>query len=210
MVLLTKVKPAADPTRSVYLLPRSCGRFWSDAKQRTTKYKPNKGGLNGLKNRNSDEFTYDESGRMLSAESQCYSNEVGYSYDQAGRKATESLEIAGQTYTTTINYNELGQISGYVYPDGTTVGRSYTDRGQLETIERNNVTTIDTRTYDDGGRMLTSNYNNGVGEIRAYNNDNSWINSIRMELIGGTRRRQRSWLIGSQQVVQLQATWELR
>ena len=38
--------------------------------------------------------------------------EVGYSYDQAGRKATESLEIAGQTYTTTINYNELGQISG--------------------------------------------------------------------------------------------------
>ena len=120
----------------------------------------------------SDTFTYDESGRMLSAESQRYSNEVGYSYDQAGRKATESLEIAGQTYTTTINYNELGQISGYVYPDGTTVGRSYTDRGQLETIERNNVT-IDTRTYDDGGRMLTSNYNNGVGETRAYNNDNT-------------------------------------
>ena len=60
----------------------------------------------------SDTFTYDESGRMLSAESQRYSNEVGYSYDQAGRKATESLEIAGQTYTTTINYNELGHISG--------------------------------------------------------------------------------------------------
>ena len=33
--------------------------------------------------------------------------------------------------------------------------------------------TIDTRTYDDGGRMLTSNYNNGVGETRAYNNDNT-------------------------------------
>ena len=109
---------------------------------------------------------------MLTAESQRYSNEVAYSYDQAGRKATESLEIAGQTYTTTINYNELGQINGYVYPDGTTVGSSYTDRGQLETIERNNVT-IDTRTYDDGGRMLTSNYNNGVGETRAYNSDNT-------------------------------------
>ena len=109
---------------------------------------------------------------MLTAESQRYNNEVAYSYDQAGRKATESLEIAGQTYTTTINYNELGQISGYVYPDGTTVGRSYTDRGQLETIERNNVT-IDTRTYDDGGRTLTSNYNNGVGETRAYNGNAS-------------------------------------
>ena len=33
--------------------------------------------------------------------------------------------------------------------------------------------TIDTRTYDDGGRMQTSNYNNGVGETRAYNNDNT-------------------------------------
>ena len=66
----------------------------------------------------SDTFTYDQFGRMLTAESQRYNNEVAYSYDQAGRKATESLEIAGQTYTTTINYNELGQISGYVYPDG--------------------------------------------------------------------------------------------
>jgi len=35
------------------------------------------------------------------------------------------------------------------------------------------ATTIDTRTYDDGGRMLTSAYNNGVSETRAYNNDNT-------------------------------------
>ncbi|WP_146523824.1 hypothetical protein [Stieleria varia] len=34
-------------------------------------------------------------------------------------------------------------------------------------------TTIDTRTYDDGGRMLTSVYNNGVSETRTYNVDNT-------------------------------------
>ena len=32
---------------------------------------------------------------------------------------------------------------------------------------------MDTRTYDDGGRMLTSTYNNGVVETRSYNNDNT-------------------------------------
>ena len=40
--------------------------------------------------------------------------------------------------------------------------RAYTDRGQLATIARN-ATTIDTRTYDDGGRMASSVYNNGHG-----------------------------------------------
>jgi RHS repeat-associated protein len=34
-------------------------------------------------------------------------------------------------------------------------------------------TVIDTPTYDDGGRMLTSTYDNGVTEIRTYNTDNT-------------------------------------
>ncbi len=37
--------------------------------------------------------------------------------------------------------------------------RSYTDRGQLASLAFNS-TTIDTRTYDDGGRMTGSSYNN--------------------------------------------------
>jgi RHS repeat-associated protein len=34
-------------------------------------------------------------------------------------------------------------------------------------------TVIDTRTYDDGGRMLTSTYDNGVTDTRTYNTDNT-------------------------------------
>jgi hypothetical protein len=34
-------------------------------------------------------------------------------------------------------------------------------------------TTIDTRAYDDGGRMTSSSYNNGVSESRTYNDDNT-------------------------------------
>ncbi len=32
---------------------------------------------------------------------------------------------------------------------------------------------IDTWTYDDGGRITASSYNNGVSESRAYNTDNT-------------------------------------
>ncbi len=120
----------------------------------------------------SDTFTYDAAGRMLTAASGRYTNTVTYTYDDAGRKATEALTIAGVTYTTTTAYNAAGQVTGYTYPDGTSVTRTYTDRGQLATIGVDS-TTVDTRTYDDGGRMLTSVYNNGVTETRAYNSDNT-------------------------------------
>ena len=32
---------------------------------------------------------------------------------------------------------------------------------------------IDTRTYDNGGRMTGSSYNNGVSESRSYDSDNT-------------------------------------
>ncbi|XZE56146.1 hypothetical protein SH139x_002227 [Planctomycetaceae bacterium SH139] len=120
----------------------------------------------------SDTFTYDSASRMLTAVSGGYANTVTYTYDSAGRKATEALTISGQTYTTTISYNAAGQLTGYTYPDGTAVGRSYTDRGQLYELTHAS-STIDTRTYDDGGRMTGSSYGNGVSESRSYNTDNT-------------------------------------
>ena len=58
----------------------------------------------------SDTFTYDSASRMLTATSGRYANTVSYTYDDAGRKASESLQIAGQTYTTSMAYNDLGQV----------------------------------------------------------------------------------------------------
>lgn len=118
----------------------------------------------------SDIFTYDAAGNMLSAEKGRYSNTVGLSYDDAGRKSSESLTIYGQTYTCTSEYDGAGRLCKLIYPDGTEVVRGYTDRGELETLKVDG-TTIDTRTYDNAGRMLTSTYNNGVGETRSYNDD---------------------------------------
>ena len=91
---------------------------------------------------------------MLTAVSGRYSNTVTYAYDTAGRKKTEALTIGGQTYTATSDYDIVGQISKLTHPDGTEVIRGYSDRGQLATLGYNS-TTIDTRPYDDGGRMIS-------------------------------------------------------
>jgi YD repeat-containing protein len=128
------------------------------------------GPLNGVTD--SDTFTYDAASRMLTAVSGRYGNTVTYTYDTAGRKSTEALTISGQTYTVSTAYDAAGQVSGYTYPDGKVVGRTYSDRGQLATLVYDG-TTIDTRAYDDGGRMTSSSYNNGVSESRTYNNDNT-------------------------------------
>ncbi|MDX1926575.1 MAG: RHS repeat-associated core domain-containing protein [Pirellulaceae bacterium] len=135
-------------------------------------------------------------GSRLTAVSVRYVNTVTYTYDSAGRKKTEGLTISGQTYTTTMAYNGKGELTGYTYPDGTAVGRTYTARGELYQLTHAG-TTIDTRVYDNGGRMTSSNSlsnthrfrptgrfsrsnqllrtveNNGVSETRAYNTDNT-------------------------------------
>ena len=109
---------------------------------------------------------------MVQASSGRYNNSTATTYDNAGRKATESLTAGGQTYTTTVGYDAASRQSTITYPDGTVLNRSYTDRNQLHQLTYGG-TVVDTRTYDAGRRMLSSAYNNGVSQTRAYNNDNT-------------------------------------
>jgi len=69
------------------------------------------------------------------------------------------------------DYDVRSLLSKYTYPDGSTVERTYTDRGQLYQVKYN-TTTVDTRTYDAGGRLDTSTYGNGVATDYDYFNDN--------------------------------------
>ena len=73
-------------------------------------------------------FTYDAAGQLLSATSGRYGNSVALTYDAAGRRRTEGLTIAGQTYTATSTYDAAGQVTQQTYPDGSTVDRTYTAR----------------------------------------------------------------------------------
>ena len=119
---------------------------------------------------------------MVQASSGRYNNSTATTYDDAGRKATESLTAGGQTYTTTVGYDAASRQSTITYPDGTVLNRSYTDRNQLHQLTYGG-TVVDTRTYDAGRRMLSSAYNNGVSETRAYNNDNT-LSSISFSGLG--------------------------
>ena len=62
-------------------------------------------------------------------------------------------------------------------PDGSEVHRSYTARGELHQISQRiaggSLTVIDTRVYDDAGRMISSSYDNGVSQVHSYNTDNT-------------------------------------
>ena len=114
-----------------------------------------------------DTFTYDGVSRVLTAHKQRYSNTVEMTYDDAGRIETESLTTAGRTYTVERQYDSRSNISQYMYPDGTLVDRIYDERNQLQSVFYNGLdgsgsSVVDTRTYDDGGRLKTSVFGNGV------------------------------------------------
>lgn len=120
----------------------------------------------------SDTFTYDAASRMLTATSGRYNNVCTTTYDEIGRKASESLTVAGQTYTTSVDYDDASRKTQMTYPDGTVLNRSYTDRNQLHQLNWDgNV--VDTRTYDNGQRLQTCSLGNGITDTRAYNLDNT-------------------------------------
>ena len=118
-----------------------------------------------------DTFTFDRSGRMLTAVSGRYTNTVTYAYDPVGRKASESLTIASQTYTVGSEFNARNELITNTYPDSSIANRAYTARGALSELKLDS-SVIDTRSYDDGGRMTSEVLGNGITETRAYRADN--------------------------------------
>src|SRR5690606_11447144 len=73
----------------------------------------------------SDTFTYDGMGRILTAGKGRYSNTLTFTYDDGGRIATEALTTNGQSYTIERDYDAAGRLMTIDYPDGsTTVNRS--------------------------------------------------------------------------------------
>jgi len=119
----------------------------------------------------SDTFEYDDAGRVIKATSGRYSNVVEATFDEAGRSKTESLIVGGNTYTSTRNYDEANRNIELIYPDGSVVERTFTNRNQLQTVLLN-TNLIHTRTYDNGGRLATTVHGNGVTSTFGYRNDN--------------------------------------
>jgi len=88
------------------------------------------------------------------------------------RRIPRKLAGTNRRHTSQTQYDAAGRVSTLIYPDGSEVLRTYTARGQRATLAVDS-TTIDTRTYDDGGRLISSSDHNGVGETRVHNDDNT-------------------------------------
>jgi RHS repeat-associated protein len=82
-------------------------------------------------------YTYDSAGNVLSIRS---SNANGaamtYTYDKLNRLATVSApgSAGGPNLTTTYSYDEVGNLSGYTYPNGVTTGYTYDTLNRLTQV----------------------------------------------------------------------------
>lgn len=120
----------------------------------------------------SDIFTYDASGRTLTAESERYDNVVTMVYDDAGRISTETVSNSGRAYTTTRAYDDRGILDKLTYHDGAVVDRVVDERGLLEELKLNSSNIADWQ-FDAGGRRTQQNYSSGVVTTFGYRDDSN-------------------------------------
>ncbi len=146
---------------------------------------------------------HDRMGRMATGVSGRYSNTIAFSFDDMGRPASESLTISGQTYTTSYAHDAMNRRSGMTLPDGSVVLRTYTNRSQLHQAKLNGVT-LDTRTYDAGGRHSTSTYGNGVVITHAYRTNGS----LKDDLLASITTTHPGGIPSGQQVGDYTYTWD--
>lgn len=147
-----------------------------DQKGQTTTYSYNP--LYFLTNRayspsgSNDSFTYDDDGRMLSA------NRGGwvdtFAYDGADRVITADENGRVLTY----NYNIPGRVQTNTYPSGRRIASTYDARDRLVSESDATVSPpIAVYTYDDANRVITRDFGNGTTATYTYNSNN-WVTSL--------------------------------
>ncbi|MBI2678994.1 MAG: RHS repeat-associated core domain-containing protein [Candidatus Koribacter versatilis] len=119
-------------------------------------------------------------GRLLTADN---SNESdSYSYDQLGRVISAAKTIGSNTYTIGYAYNSADQLTTLTYPSLRAVTTTYDATGrtsQLADGSRTYLTVPDTTAdYTAAGQITQFNYGNGVSAYFGYN-DHLQIASIR-------------------------------
>ncbi|MGH7194205.1 MAG: hypothetical protein ACREJM_11860, partial [Candidatus Saccharimonadales bacterium] len=126
-----------------------------------------------------DSFSYDGGGHMLAAVSGRYSNTLAFTYDQAGRMASEALTIGGQTYTVGRAYDAANRLTTITYPDSSVVAQTFTARNLLQQVNYQNALAA-SFTYDAGGRRATRKLGDTPGTTTTwgYANGSDLIASI--------------------------------
>ena len=95
---------------------------------------------------------------------------IDYTYDDAGQAITEGSTVAGSGARRQLIYCRYpsGEVARLTYPDGSTVNRGYTARGQLEGVNWNNATMSTSYNYLLDGKVNYQARSNGVTTSYTY------------------------------------------
>lgn len=119
----------------------------------------------------SDVFTYDLSGRVLTANKGTWAE--SYAYD-GGDRIIQSVQ---NSRVISYVYNIAGRMRTVTYPSGRSIAEQMDFRSQLSTVNDGGMTPIAQYTYDAAERELTRTYRNGTVATYSYN-ANNWVTSL--------------------------------
>jgi RHS repeat-associated protein len=144
-----------------------------------------------------DNYTYDPDGPITCATSNRYNNSVSRCYDNTGRLISDHVAIDNNIYTVSNVYDAAGRMVREYYPNGQFVGRTYTPRDLVSSIEYNGVAVVTSITYDSGGREISRVLANGLTQIATWRTDNrplsiSTLNTVSLSYTFDSNKRLKS------------------
>jgi len=117
-------------------------------------------------------MTYDDASRLLTMSSSV--SALSYTYNDANEMLTETQDIISPVNlaakTVTYTYNSDGVRDSVVYPGGTDVDFTYTNRNQLKEVISDGPPPMATYTYDLNGNVATKTLENGTLATYTYDN----------------------------------------
>jgi RHS repeat-associated protein len=115
--------------------------------------------------------TFDAAGHLLSSSNGLSTS--SYTYDIAGQQLTETQHLHGiapalPAYTVGYTWDADGRNATLSYPGGTVVSRTYTARGQVETISEGAPPPLVSYTYNPVGTRASKSLENGTVTTYSY------------------------------------------
>jgi len=150
--LTARTRSGAIATSTFDLRGRETAVNWSDATPDITR-------------------SFDAAGRLLTSSNGLSTS--SYTYDIAGQQLTETQHLHGiaptlPAYTISYTWDLDGRNDTVTYPGGTVVSRTYTPRGQVETISEGEPPPLVSYGYNPAGTRANKSLENGTVTTYSY------------------------------------------
>ncbi len=158
--------------------------------------------------------TFDAAGHLLSSSNGLSTS--SYTYDVAGQQLTETQSLHGiapalPAYTVSYTWDADGRNATVTYPGGTVVSRTYTARGQVETISEGAPPPLAAYSYNPSGTRAGKALENGI--VTSYQYDAAHQLTSLNHNLGNTPVQTRAYQynsVGNRSAMQVDGgTWDV-